>query len=1322
MAIAPIVASATALYLSWSTPGTLLVAAPILLLWFGSPVLAWWISQPLRPRPNGLTPEQSVFLAKVSRRTWAFFETFVGPEDHWLPPDSYQEYAAGRVAHRTSPTNMGLALLANLSANDFGYLPAGKLIERTAKALGTMKALERYRGHLYNWYDTKSLKPLPPLYVSTVDSGNLAGHLLTLRPGLLALSGHEILGSRWLDGLRDTANVLADEALGAGREELTQLETELASATATRPAKIGATRVLLDRLSALAESLVRGLVAQSGRDRDGVSGESIANGMAGVEGVEGRNGVAIQWAVALARQCRDFVEELAFLAPWTSLSAPPRAELALPARLDDMMTVRDLAGLEQEFSPWTDGHRDSRATSAELEWLDELQGMIALASQRARERIATIEALAATASVLADAEYGFLLDKVSHLLAIGYNVSERRRDGSSYDLLASEARLCTFVAIAQGQLPQESWFALGRLLTSTGSNPVLLSWSGSMFEYLMPLLVMPTYENTLLDQTYKAAVKRQIDYGRQRGVPWGISESGYHAVDGQLDYQYRAFGVPGLGLKRGLADDLVIAPYASLLALMVAPEEACLNLERLAAEGFAWRFGFFEAIDYTPSRQRRGQDHAVVKSSLAHHVGMSFLSLAYVLLDRPMQRRFESDPQFQATTLLLKERIPKAAAVYAHPPELSDVRTNPEQSKTAVRVFDTPDTAIPEVQLLSNGRYHVMVTNAGGGYSRWKDIAVTRWREDGTRDHWGTFCYLRDVASGAFWSAAHHPTLQRTENYEAIFAEPRAEFRCRQRGFDTHMEIAVSPEDDIELRRIRITNRSRKRRQIDATSYAEIVLASPAADALHPSFSNLFVQTTIVAERRAILCTRRPRSRDEPVLWMFHLMAVHEAEVGETSYETDRMRFIGRGNTVADPRAMKEAGSLSGTQGPVLDPIVAIRQRISLEPGESATIDIVSGVGESRQACLTLVDKYQDRRLADRVFDLAWTHSQVVLKQLNATEADAQLYARLASSILYANSSLRADTAVLSKNRRGQSGLWGYSISGDLPIVLLQIGSPVNIDIVRQLVQAHAYWRLKGLLVDLVVWNEERSSYRQLLQEQILGLIAAGVDANVTDRPGGIFVRLADQMPEEDRVLQQAVARVILSDGWGSLSDQIEGRGPADVVAPPLTKTRSLREMAEAIMPPLARTLGFGADPPSKAPSPPPDLVFFNGLGGFTRDGREYVIMTARGQETPAPWVNVLANPSFGTVISESGVGYTWSENAHEFRLTPWCDDPVSDASGEAFYIRDEESGVFGPRRRFPAAGSSPTSAVTVLGTACSSTPKTGLPLNCWSMWRWMHQ
>jgi cellobiose phosphorylase len=1117
-----------------------------------------------------------------------------------------------------------------------------------------MTLLERHRGHFYNWYETQALKPLLPLYVSTVDSGNLVAHMLTLEPGLVGLADQRILAPRLFGGLLDTLRVFVDVV-----KESTAHDSGLIQFTLFQAADLGKELdgfcVSTPTTLTAARSFLEQLVTRTARMAESVKGLSASE--------------ALWWAEALARQCQAAFEDLAFLTPWTLVARSP--EELNKFQLDKIPTLRELAARDLEsLSGFQPADSDDRVARDRL---DALKSLINEASYRAKDRIAEIERLALQCKEFARVEYDFLYDEARKLMTIGYNVSEQRRDASYYDLLASEARLASFVAIAQGQVPQENWFSLGRQLTNSSAGPTLLSWDGSMFEYLMPLLVMPTYENTLLDESYKAAVKRQIEYGATRNVPWGISESGYNTVDVHMNYQYRAFGAPGLGLKRGLAEDVVIAPYASSLALMVVPEQACANLQRLAADHFNGRYGFYEAVDYTPSRVPRGQSNVIVRSYMAHHQGMSLAALAHVLLDRPMQRRFASVPIFQATTLLLQEKVPKATALYSAPEELPETHRIADDQEPSVRVLHSPNTPIPEVQLLSNGKYHVMVSNAGGGYSRWKDMAVTRWREDTTRDQWGTFCYIRDVATGRFWSSAYQPTVKPLEHYEAIFSEAKVEFRCREGDLEAHTEIAVSPEDDIELRRVTLTNRTRKRRVVEMTSYAEVVLASPDSDVLHPAFSNLFVQTEILEDRRAILCTRRPRSLHEQVPWMFHLMVVHGATVKKVSYETDRMQFIGRGRTVANPRAMSDPTPLSGSQGSILDPIVAIRYQITLEPWQSMAANLVSGVGETRDRCLQLVDKYQDRHLADRVFDLAWTHGQVLLRQLNATEPDAQSFGRLASSILYANQSLRAEASVLTKNSRAQSGLWGYSISGDLPIILLQIADIANLDLVRQLVQAHAYWRLKGLAVDLVIWNEDHAGYRQLLQERIMDLVAAGVQANPAERGGDIFVRVAEQISNEDRLLFQAVARAIITDARGTLSAQINTRRAGEIEAPSVRIRRASRgERIQRFDLPLR------------------DLIHFNGLGGFTRDGREYVITLEQDQVTPAPWVNVIANSEFGTVISESGSAYTWGENAHEFRLTPWHNDPVTDASGEAFFLRDEESGIFWSPTPLPVRGTGP--------------------------------
>lgn len=1243
MWIGPIIGFAILVYLIINQPIALIAAVPILILWMISPAVAWIISLPLSKKPADLTTYQTIFLQMLARKTWAFFEKFVGPEDNWLPPDNFQEHPVPIIAHRTSPTNIGLSLLANLTAYDFGYITASQLIERNTNTVRTMQRMEKFRGHLYNWYDTETLQILPPRYVSTVDSGNLAGHLLTLRQGLITLPHQKILNPRFFDGLRTTLHVLDAAIEGKHTEYFIAFKKTLDVSIKNEPVTLTETLKTIEKLAEYSSNILR--LQETDPESE-----------------------TYFWTYSLVRNTQAALNQITVFAPWLFLQPTPEKFSDIQI-ITHIPTFQELARIEMDLIPDIKSRLSADNTVEENEWLDKFQASILEAGHAANQTIVSIDHLVTQTFELADKDYSFVHDKSKHLLSIGYNVDEHRRDPSFYDLLASEARLCTFIGIAQGKLPQDSWFALGRLLTNTGGDPILLSWSGSMFEYLMPLLVMPTYENTLLDQTNKATVKSQIEYGDQRGVPWGVSESGYNMVDANFNYQYRAFGVPGLGLKRGLGADLVIAPYASVMALMVSPEAACENLEQLTEEGYEGRYGFYEAIDYTTSRLPRGQSFTVIKSFMVHHQGMSLLSLAYLLLDKPMQKRFESEPQFQATLLLLQERIPKTTSYFTHTTDVAETSVTP--SGTAIRLISNPNTPVPEVQLLSNGRYHVMVTNAGGGYSRWRDMAVTRWREDSTCDNWGTFCYIREE-NGGFWSAAHQPTLKKVKSYEVTFSQGHAEYRLRDKDFETKTEIVVSPEDDIEMRRVRITNKSRTRKSIEITSYAEVVLTSAAADTIHPAFSNLFVQTEIMPSQHAILCTRRPRSVEDKSPWMFHLMKAHGVETAEVSYETDRMKFIGRGNTISNPQAMNDFEALSNTQGSVLDPIVSIRYRIFIDPDDTATVDLVFGMAETREICQGLIEKYQDRVLADRAIELSWTHSQVILQQINATETDAQLYGRLAGSIIYVNPLLRADPSVLVKNHRGQSALWSYSISGDLPIVLLQIADSANIALVKQLIQAHAYWRLKGMAVDLVIWNEDQGGYRQILQEQILSLMTAGIGANMTDRPGGIFVRNADQISMEDRILIQTVARVIISDTKGTLADQV-----------------NLRRAPRTVMPNLIPTLSHTITRLASVTPQQENLQFFNGLGGFTAEGNEYKIILSDKQRTPVPWVNVIANANFGTVISESGQSYTWGGNAHEYRLTPWGNDPVSDRSGEVFYIRDEDSGHFWSPAPLPVRGSS---------------------------------
>jgi cyclic beta-1,2-glucan synthetase len=1242
-------------------------------LWLLSPAIACFIGRPTFSRKAALSGPRALFLGGLSRKIWGFFETFVTERDNWLPPDNFQEEFLGAVAHRTSPTNIGLSLLSNMAAYDFGYVSMGALFNRTEKTLKTMSGMEKYRGHFYNWYDTESLKPLKPLYISSVDSGNMAGHLLVLRAGFLEMTGARIVSPKVFDGLADTLVVLQEcaaelEKSKAGGPAAARLVTEQAARLGEKlkpaPDSISEMHALLRRLSAESSKM---LSALDGKHFDRTR----------------------KWLRAFEKQCYDCLEDMAFIAPWLLLApeipgmwdrgderqAARLARLRRDLRrLEAIPALGEAARLELNLLPLIDEITAGIAASddeaqREKDWFARLRAAIKETGDRASGRITAMESIALRCGELAAIEFEFLYKKGAHLLSIGYNVSEHKVDPGCYDLLASESRLCSFVAIAQGKLPQKHWFMLGRLLSKYAGDPVLVSWGGSMFEYLMPLLVMPVYEGTLLERTYKAMVASQIEYASDNNIPWGMSESGYNKLDAAMSYQYRSFGVPDIGFKRGLSEDLVVAPYAAVLALMVEQDKACANLERLSAAGFGGEYGFYEAVDYTPSRAAHDGSCAVVKSYMAHHQGMSLLSLAYVLLDRPMQRRFLADPMFKATELLLQERVPKAAP-FLYDTEVSGLLRKTEESDALSRVFTTPNTPAPETHLLSNGSYSLMVTNSGAGYTRWKNIAVTRWHEDAVLEGEGSFIYLRDAATGEFWSTAYQPTLKTPGKYEAIFSRSRAEFRRRDYNIDVHTEIAVSPEDNIDLRRVHVRNLSRETRVIELTSYAEVVLNFPAADLAHRAFSNLFVETEIIRSHQAIICARRPRSEKDKFPFIAHFMAVHGNSMVGASYETDREKFVGRGNTLANPAAMRGNTPLSDSQGPVLDPVVAIRCRIKLEPGEAAVVDYVTGVCESRDATRALIEKYRDRNLADRVFDLAWTHGQVALQQINASESDAQVYGRLASAIIYANPEWRAHASILRQNLRGQTDLWGYGISGDLPIVIVRIEDEENIGLIARMAQAHAYWLMKGLPVDLVIWNENSSVYRDALSEKINDLVSATAKLPA-DRLGRIFSRRADQMSEEDKILMLTVARIVITDRGGTLAEHLDR--VARLAAPRLlTATDKKSGPARAAQGPAKR----------------PDLVHFNGLGGFTRDGREYVISTGPSKTTPAPWVNVLANRHFGTIVSESGSANTWSENAQQFRLTPWKNDPITDASGEALYVRDEETGRFWSPTPLPAGNS----------------------------------
>ena len=1249
MAGAVVLAVCAVVAAAFADHGTWLIAAPLVTAWMLSPAIAWWASRAPRPDQSALSEAEAESLRLTARRTWRFFETFVTAEDHMLPPDNFQEDPRPVLAHRTSPTNLGLYLLSVLAARDFGWLGITSAVDRLEETLGTINRLERFRGHFFNWYDTQDLHPLEPKYVSSVDSGNLAGHLIVLRSACREMIAAPVIGPAPLAGIADAVK-LAQNSLDALRSggrisELAQkrLQTALVSLTTSLELPVESPADLVARLSNLKHQA------------DELSELVRAPDQEGDSDVEARADLAT-WTDAVGASVRHHLRDVDELLPWMQLTDDAAAPLSAPTLLD--LPDRSQALLEKLRQQ----RADLAPNGADVAAADNGRLIAALeqSAERAQALIRRIENLdELTGKMFDEMQFGFLLDPTRQLLSIGYQSAEGVLDPSCYDLLASEARLASFIAIAKGDIASKHWFKLGRAITPIDRGSALISWSGSMFEYLMPELVMREPEGSLLHQTARLIVSRQIEYGAQLGVPWGISESAYNFRDIEMTYQYSNFGVPGLGLKRGLSENIVVSPYATALASMVNPVAAVRNFAALAEAGAGGRFGWYEALDYTPGRIPEGRSVGVVRAYMAHHQGMSVVAIANTLRGGIMRTRFHANPIVQATDLLLQERPPRDVLVKrVRVEEVNQTTMVRELVPPMLRQFGSPHDRIPRTHVLSNGRYGVMITAAGSGFSRWKNLAVSRWREDVTCDPWGSYIYLRDIENGTVWSAGYQPSGARPDNYKVAFSEDRAEITRRDGALTTTLDVVVSPEDDGDVRRVSISNLGARTREIEVTSYSEIVLAPSSDDASHPAFSKLFVQTEFVPELGALLATRRKRGPDEVEVWAAHLAVLEGEAAGELQFETDRARFLGRGNGVSSPVSMSSDRPLSNTVGTVLDSIFSIRRRVCIPPGATVRVSFWTLVARSRDEIIGLADKHHDVAAFERAATLAWTQAQVQLHHLGITSDEAHLFQRLANRVMYSDPTLRPSAEILKRNELGPSALWAHGISGDLPIVLCRIDEVEHLETVRQLIRAHQYWRMKQLAVDLVIVNERSTSYVQDLHAALESVVRVSLARSPSDKdsaPGSVFLLRADLLSADVRNLLQTVARVVIVSRRGGLAEQV----------------KRLQEVAPAAEPPHLKPRS--ASPPEFAAPPP--LEFFNGIGGFEKDGREYVTILDGDQMTPAPWVNVIANPSFGFLVSAEGSGCTWSVNSRENQLTPRSNDPVSDSPGEVIYVRDQDSG-----------------------------------------------
>jgi cyclic beta-1,2-glucan synthetase len=1055
------------------TPHPVLSAA-LCLLWSVAPLTTWWVSRPRPARTDAALPHaEQVRLEAIARDTWRLFERVIGPEDRFLPPDNLQTLPHDMVAHRTSPTNIGLYLLSAACAHRFGWIGTLDLVTRLEATLATLATLERHRGHFLNWYDTETGAPLLPMYVSTVDSGNLSGHLLAVAQACLALA-----------------------------------ETE----------------------------------------------------------------------------------------------APDTAQ-----------RLRTLA-----------------ATCEPLAW---------------------------------EADFSFLYHRKRHLLHIGYRVTEQQLDAGFYDLLASESRLTSLLAIAKGDVPVGHWAALGRPFYAVGAHAGLRSWSGSMFEYLMPSLVLDEPHGSVLREACHGALREQIDFATATGqaVPWGISESAYAGRDHTLAYQYAPQGVPRLALRRTPPGELVIAPYATALAAQIAPLRAAANFRALEALGARGALGFLEALDFSPSRQGDGATFTPVSTFMAHHQGMTIVALANVLLGGVAQRWGMANAHIEAVDSLLHERAPREVPVLMAPPAGPPLQALERRAPGLLREVVPGVAAVEPTHVLSNGRYNVSLRPNGAGWSRWGATGITRWRDDALRDSHGSFFYLRWDRQPTPVSLTQHPAPDPAAHYHSIFHADRVCLDARWSELQAHTTVWVSPEDDIEFRQVALHNLSDRTIEVELLSAFDITLSDARADEAHPAFTNLFVRAEWQASQQALVFARQPRLPTEHGLQMAHFLADTDPQLTEVRLQTDRQRWLGRNRAVGDPLAAFDAAPVAAEDARVrldtgLDPVCALAVRLRLAPRSVSQLTFATAASDNGGTLHAVIDKYRQPSHVKRASLMSATLTGIRLRALRISPEHFAAVQLLSTALLF--SLTRPPTRMVALEDLGVCDrrlLWRFGLSGERPLVLVQVGTVQDLGLLRSLAQALRLWSWGEMACDLVVVNAEPASYLMPLQREIQILRERhAADSAAERRLAGpattaLHALRADELSADELSTLKTLARVRFHGDGRPLLHHVQAWSAWHEQALAARQEVSTTVIATALVPMQAeRTVG----------------VFDAATGDFR-------FPVGVGRRPARPWLNVLSNPDFGAQVSEAGGGYTWAVNSRMNQLTAWSNDPVADPPSEWFLLQD---------------------------------------------------
>ncbi len=1184
---------------------------PVLILWISAPCIASGISEAIGKRHYQIRFQDLNDLRRINRKTWAYFEDFVKEEYNYLPPDNYQEYPFRGIAARTSPTNIGLYLVSILSACDFGYVTTSEFAKKTELTLKTISKMESWKGHLFNWYDIKTLEVLRPPYVSTVDSGNFITYLLLLRQGIKEYINKPAIDNCIINGIKDTYCIYQGEQKNIDgilkSMDIGETPRLLYIRNAISELSKDANKYFLNR-----EKVLRLIdIAEKDLNWYYLSSESINNINSLIFG-DRFNDLAI------------YMEEF--------LSNPPLKKLKkVYGKIDNIISMEIEKTVDEDRRKVLLKISDDISTAA-------LNTGILI--EQMEDLIGNID------NIIQNTEFRPLYDEKRNLFSIGYDVEKERITNSYYDLLASEARIASYWAIVKGDVPLKHWYKLGRALTKIDGSRALVSWTGTMFEYFMPGLILKNYKETLINETYDAVIKSQKIHGGRMNTPWGVSESGFFSFDFNLNYQYKAFGIPDLGLKRGLIEDIVISPYSTLLVLKEAPESSINNIRKLLLLDMEGKYGFYESLDFTPKRLRKDMAKEIVKSFMAHHLGMSMLALSNFLNDDVMVRRFHNHPLIKAGEFLLQERVPIKSIITKEYKEWLEEKDGPDKDYIEpVRTYEAPDFVPPPCHMLSNGPYSLLINTKGEGFSKFNDIFINRWRSNYLDSSYGNFIFVRNMDSGRVRSVTHKVLDTEPDGYKVTFLPSRAEFVRRDEEINTITEVFVSPEDNVEIRRLKIENHGTEDITFEITSFFELTLTTLQNDLAHRAFYNLFIRTEFLEEYESIIATRRPREKNENEILAFHSAIYDGDAIGSTQFETGRDNFIGRGRDIRNSISLDQP--LSNTAGIVLDPCMSIRKRIKVQSGKTGIISFITGYGGSRDEIMNLCGKYKELQAIQRAYELAITRSQVESAYLSLTAKEILSYDNLISHIVYRSPSKRQYESMIIKNSKGQPSLWAYGISGDLPIILISVRQEQDIPLLRQSLKAHEYLNIKGLKADLVILNEDESSYLQPLRMMINDIVEKSSGRYLMGRESGIYIRNVSNMPHDDILLLYAAAAIVLKGSGGPFHKQLKN---------------VIYECDNANIPKFKNSIIQSANVNDDG------LQFFNGYGGFNMSGDEYII---KKTSTPAPWINVISNSDFGFFVSESGGGYVWAENSRENRLTPWSNDPVTDDINEIVYFKD---------------------------------------------------